>query len=141
MQLKDYEQALLNLDKSISLEPNKFSALNNRGLVHNVLQNYAGAKNDLTKAMFIDETLSQAYSSHAYANLKLGRPGEALNDIEKALELDEDNPYAYLAMGIYLFEKRNFKAASTNFSKAKKLDKTMLFVDEYIKEIKQKRRV
>jgi tetratricopeptide (TPR) repeat protein len=138
IKLRDYGQALINLDKSISIDPNKFSSLHNRGIVHNILQNYEQAKIDLNKALFIDDSSSAAYSQRAYTSLKLGRPGEALNDVEKALELDGQNPYAYLAMGMYHLEKGKPKLALTNFNKAKKLDKTILFVDDYIKQNKPK---
>ena len=70
--------------------------------------------------------------TRAFSNLKLGRPGEALADIEKGLALDENNASVNLARGIYLFDKGNYKPAMESLKKAKKLDDSMLWVDEYI---------
>jgi len=141
IKLKDYNEALINLDKAITLEPNStnnISCFNNRGFVHNMLGNYELAKDDLNKAIFLDELTVNPYCSRAFANLKLGRPGEVLMDIEKALSINENYPYTYLIMGIYLFEKEDFITALQNFEKAKILDADTMWVDDYINKTNDK---
>jgi predicted negative regulator of RcsB-dependent stress response len=117
--LKNYNEALINLDKSIKRDPDNFDNRRNRGYVNFLLENFDEAKKDLNKAIFIDETCANAFSYRALVDLKLGRPGEALIDIEKAIALDENNTYAILAMGIYYYERGNHKAAMQEWKKAK----------------------
>jgi Tfp pilus assembly protein PilF len=86
MGLKDYNEALINLNQAIKLDSNGANSIdcfNNRGFVHNMLGNYDMAKVDLNKAIFLDELSINPYCNRAFTNLKLGRPGEAVIDIEK----------------------------------------------------------
>jgi tetratricopeptide (TPR) repeat protein len=136
--LQDYKEALINLDKSIKLDAHNFTTRKKRGYVYNILKNYEEAKQDLNKAVFINESSADVFGYRAFSNLKLGRPGEALIDIEKGLALDENNAPVNLARGIYLFDKGNYKLAMESLKKAKKFDDSMLWVDEYMAKTKEK---
>ena len=57
MGLEDYNEALIDLDKSIKLDAHNFTTRKTRGYVYNILKNYEEAKQDLNKAVFIDESL------------------------------------------------------------------------------------
>jgi len=136
--LKDHDAALVNLNRSIKRDPDNFDTRSNRGFVYLILGNYEEAKQDLNKAVFINESPAQAFGYRALANLKIGRPGEALIDIEKAFTVDENDAFAHLANGIYLFEKENLEPAMNSLKKAKELDPSIFWVDEYMAKIKSR---
>lgn len=134
--LKNYNEALINLNKSIKHDPNNFYNRCNRGYVNLIIENFDDAKQDLNKAIFIDETSADAFSYRALVNLNIGRHGEALIDIEKALTLDDNNPLAILAMRIYYYKRANHKAAMQEWKKAKLYDLAS-WVDENIAKPKE----
>ncbi|HEY4325811.1 MAG TPA: M50 family metallopeptidase [Mucilaginibacter sp.] len=135
---KDYNSALLTLNKSIKLDENNSYNLNSRGFVNNMLDNYTDAIKDLDRAIEIDKNLFYAYDNRAYSNIKLGQLELALNDIMRSMEFDLTNSYAYLNLGLYYFEKKDFESALENFEKAKQLDESTMFIDENIDKTKEK---
>jgi tetratricopeptide (TPR) repeat protein len=134
--LKDYNAALINLNKSIKLDPDNFDNRCNRGHVNLILENFEDAKQDLNKAIFFNEASGNAFSYRALINLNIGRHGEALIDIEKALTLKDNNPLAILAMGIYYYKRGNYKSAMQEWKKAK-LYSLASWVDENIAKPKE----
>jgi hypothetical protein len=134
--LKDYNATLINLNKSIKLDPDNFDNRCNRGYVNLLLENFDEAKQDLNKAIFINEASANAFSYRALVNLNIGRHGEALIDIEKALTLKDNNPLAILAMGIYYYKRGNYKSAMQEWKKAK-LYSLASWVDENIAKPKE----
>ncbi len=135
VQLKHCTEALVNFDKGIKLKPDHFDSRNGRAFVHNAMKDYAMAKEDANKAIFIRENSSEAFSTRAYANFMLGKTGEAFTDADKALTLDETNPYALLVMGMYLLDKGKTDKARGNLERAKQLDPDMLYVDDQLARI------
>ncbi|OOQ61874.1 M50 family metallopeptidase [Mucilaginibacter pedocola] len=137
IQLKEYEEALVLLNRAIELNEDYY-ALNNRGFVNNLLGNYAEAKADLDKAVALDPRSAYAVTNRAYANLKLGQLDEALTDIDTSMELNDGNSYIYLVQGMYQLETGDPASALINFETAKKLNNTTVLVDEYITLAKEK---
>ncbi len=138
IQLMRYTDALIMLDKSLTLEPESFSTLNSRGFVKNMLNNYMDAKEDLSHSIEINPESIYGYCNRAFSNIKLSLLDDAAMDINKALSLDNNFAYAYFVNGMYHFEKRNWDDALLNFEKAKQIDPETMSVDEYITRVKEK---
>ena len=137
MQLKQYHLALAEFYITIGQSPNHFKSRKDRAFTYNALQEYSTAKEEATKAIFIQENSSEGFSYRAYANFMLGKTGEAVTDAEKALSLDETNAYAHLVMGMYQLDRGKTEQALKSLEHAKRLDPEMLYVDEQLARVKQ----
>ncbi len=89
--LKQYAQALADLDKAIELDPMNASAYNNRGLLNSSHgKGWQAALADYDKAVELDPDFAVAYYNrgHVYAELKMNEQAKA--DYDKALSLTSD---------------------------------------------------
>lgn len=85
--LKDYQGAIADYDRSISINPNLPGPYDYRGLAKFILQDYAGAITDANKALAIDTNNVDAYVLRGKAKSNLGNKKGACEDWTKALKL------------------------------------------------------
>ncbi len=121
----DYDSALKDFDKVISLEPEKLpSVYKDRGSVRALRGDLDGAVSDFTKALELDPENKAAYRGRATARGEQGDLEGALEDFGKAIALDAKSGRAYIGRGWVLVAKEDFQAAAADFSKARELDPT-----------------
>jgi tetratricopeptide (TPR) repeat protein len=87
---KQYDSALIYLDKAIELKPGFTSAWFNRGIGKINLKNYDGAKSDFNKILETEKGNTGAYIMRAVSDYMLQDYNSMLSDIEIALQM---NPY------------------------------------------------
>jgi|GEM_PF-2018428 len=121
-ELSRYEEALLDYDKAIELDPDVATAYNNRGSVKNKLQRYEDALLDYDKAIDLDPTLASAYNNRGLAKINLNRYEEALLDLDKAIDLDPTNTAAYNNRGLAKINLNRYEEALLDLDKAIDLD-------------------
>jgi tetratricopeptide (TPR) repeat protein len=85
---KQYDSAIIYLDKAVELKPDFTSALFNRGIGKVNLKNYEGAKSDFNKVLETDKGHSGAYIMRAVSNCMLKDYNAMLSDMEIALQID-----------------------------------------------------
>ncbi len=85
--LKQYDAALADFTKAVSLNPDYAPAYNNRGNVYMDLNRSEEAYKDFDKAIALSPGFGPAYSNRANASQKLKRLEAAENDFRKAIEL------------------------------------------------------
>ncbi|MCM1264724.1 MAG: tetratricopeptide repeat protein [Candidatus Gastranaerophilales bacterium] len=105
-QLGNYAEALQDLDKVISLQPDsdKYYA---RGYVKLAMQNYWEAVCDFSKAIEYRRDFAMAFHQRGYAYSLYGQStqtkssfGAALYDFDKSIRLDPNNIESYLYRGM-----------------------------------------
>ncbi|NND94662.1 MAG: tetratricopeptide repeat protein [Flavobacteriales bacterium] len=88
--LNEYRKAVKTLDKWIKENPNDVPALLKRADINIVLRNKKEAREDLERAMFIDENSSKAYLVYARLMRVMEERDSALHYIELGLDLSAD---------------------------------------------------
>lgn len=98
-----FENAIENINKSIELKKDWDISYFYRGVANQALENYDEAMLDYTKAIQLNEEMTDAYYNRARITLSrkdIGNPdvNKAVADLEKALELDDKFVDALFAM-------------------------------------------
>lgn len=127
------QESLIAMDKSLSLSPQNFYALNNKGLFLTEWGNYEEAIPYLDRAISINSKSAPIFTSRAQAKLKTGDIENGLADIYRSLEIDPNNANTYVLLGTYCLETGNKKEALENFIKAKNLGDHSVNINELIK--------
>ncbi|MBQ8168026.1 tetratricopeptide repeat protein [bacterium] len=99
----DIKVALENINKSIALKNDWEISYFYRAVVHQAMNNFDEAMLDYTKALQINDKMTDAYYNRAEITLSrkdIDNPDiqKAISDLEKALELDEKFINALFAM-------------------------------------------
>lgn len=92
---KDYEGAISDCNKAISLDTNYADAYNNRGTARFLLGKYEEAIVDLDKAIVLDPQNKRAYYNRGNAEIYLKHYDDAIADYDKAIALDPQYADAY----------------------------------------------
>jgi tetratricopeptide (TPR) repeat protein len=85
--LKQFDAAIVDLTKAISLSPDHAPAYNNRGTVLMDMNRVEDAYKDFERAIALSPSFGAAYNNRANAHQKLKRLEAAENDFRKAIEL------------------------------------------------------
>ncbi|GAB4482021.1 MAG: hypothetical protein OHK0057_37350 [Thermoflexibacter sp.] len=88
-EIGEYERAIENYDKAISIDRNYRQAYENRGWVKYRLEKYFSALEDLNTALDLGIN-KWTYNQRGLVKIKLGQLEGALKDFEKALEIDPE---------------------------------------------------
>jgi tetratricopeptide (TPR) repeat protein len=84
IKLAKFDEALDSLNKSIQLDPQSLSSLNNRAFVNNMLGNFKEAILDTDFGISIDKTFYYFYTTRAYSKIQMNLLEGALRCIGKA---------------------------------------------------------
>lgn len=98
--------ALDDLNKSIAMDPNYFSAYVKRSWVYQTQHNYKAALADLARAISLEPYFPDAYIERGMLWAQKGKYQEALNDFQQALKIDplnvevaRDRSYCLMKLG------------------------------------------
>jgi len=94
----------------------------NRGFCKRQLGDFAGAVLDFSKALELDETYMQGYTSRGFAYRKLGNFKLAIEDYGKAIELDEKHLKSYNNRGYCYAKVGLFEKAVEDYGKVIEMD-------------------
>lgn len=129
----DYEQAISEYNKAISLNPNYVDAYNNRGLAYAEQGNYAQAISDLNKAISLDPNYANAYNNRGYTYTKQGNYAQAIPECNKAISLNPNDAVFYNNRGYAYTKQGNYAQAIPDLNKAISLDPN--YVDAYYNRV------
>ena len=115
---KDYQGALLDLNKTIELNPNFFMYYYNRANIKLKLRDYEGSINDCNKALEIIPNFVLAYNVRALSKSKIKDYSGAINDFNKSIEIDTNFASAYNGRGLVKASLKDITGAINDFDKA-----------------------
>jgi tetratricopeptide (TPR) repeat protein len=95
MAMGDFQGAVDDLSRAISMDPTNSSAWTKRAEAYNQLKQYDRARSDALEAIKLDPNSSAAWEQLAYAEYKLGHLDDALKAADKAIALNPNNATAY----------------------------------------------
>lgn len=128
-----YEQASNSFKKAVELNElgeHEAFGLNMRATFSYLEGDISNAMADLTKAIELQPSLTQAYIKRASMNLELGEPGnkeKAAEDFEKAMEQNKDDPDIYYHRAQLHFILGEWADAAKDYQKSIDLDRNFIY--------------
>jgi tetratricopeptide (TPR) repeat protein/V8-like Glu-specific endopeptidase len=121
---RNYQGALTDYNKAISIKPNYTAAYNNRGALKFLkLRDTQGALADFNKAITLDPTHANAYSNRgALKHQQLNDPQGAMADYNRAVSLNPNLAKAYYNRGLLKDDLKDTRGALDDYNKSISLD-------------------
>ena len=117
-----YDEAIADFDKAISLDPSNGKAYIQRGSAYCCKADYKHAITDLSKGITLEPDRAEAYNNRGAAYIKSQNYEKAIADFDKAISLDPNDADAYSNRGATCSTLQNYEKAITDFDKAISLD-------------------
>ena len=121
IQLKQFEEAIVWLNKAITINPNNHSVFNNLGVCYKELKKYNEALNNFKIALNIKPDYAEAYNNLAIIYRSLENYDKAIENYNKAIKLKPDYAESYNNLGIIYLNQEKFDAAKDLFEQAIKI--------------------
>ena len=130
----DFDGAISNFEKALQIEPKNVNVLNNVAQVYISNGNFDEARNILHKAKLFNLKYARTYLNLAKRVKIQGEDGslnkilalklktEEKNNLENAIEINPNDKRAYLALGDWYFENKEYAEAYKNYKLAIDLD-------------------
>ena len=116
---KNYDQALADFSRAISIDPKSAAAYVGRGRVYNLQNQPDLALGELNKAIEIDPGLANAYFRRAYSYRLKGMADQAIADYTRTIEIQPDMELAYSNRAYtYYYLKKDYQKAIEDYNKA-----------------------
>ena len=109
--LADYNGAIMDLNKAISLNDTFSSAYNYRGIVYINLGDYPSSLFDFNKTLSLNPNHPFTHNNIGIALAKTGQNMKAVEYFSKAISLDKKHGDAYYNRGKLLLERGDYKKA------------------------------
>ena len=114
--LERYEEARVDLERGLALDPNRPAAHSNLGVCRAALGDHAGAVASYSQALERGLKAARVYAERAESHLALGRLDEALADYDAAVELEPDSTRYRSWRGSAAYRAGDFERALADFS-------------------------
>ena len=118
LQLKNYHEAIVNLEKSISLNSNLPDSHNNLGIALAEIKNYSEALNCYNKAILLKDNYVDAYLNRGISNNKLRNYYNAIKDFNFVIKAQPNNIKAYNNLGNVFKNLQKYDEAIEQYNKA-----------------------
>tara|TARA_Y100000996_G_scaffold409661_1_gene390694 strand:+ start:593 stop:2149 length:1557 start_codon:yes stop_codon:yes gene_type:complete len=106
-QNKNYEDAIIYLERSVILDNNNYEANNNLGIAYKNLQNHVKSENCFKKAIDINSMDTRAYFNYANLEADLSKFSEAIVLLKKVINIDGNHLQGYQRLGeVYQYKFR-----------------------------------
>ena len=126
LQLKKYNQAIINLKKSISLNPNYPDTYNNLGVALAETKKYSDALQNYNNAINLKNNYIDAYLNRGISFNKLKKYTEAVNDLNLVIKYQPKNIKAYNNLGNIFKNLKKYNEAIIYYDKAIHLNQNFL---------------
>jgi Flp pilus assembly protein TadD len=114
----NYDQAIINYNEAVRLEPKDAATYNSRGLTYYKKGDYDRAIANYNQALALDPSFADAYYTRGAAYLAKGNYDRAIADCGEALKLDPNFDAAYASRGIAYFAKGDIDRAFADYNQA-----------------------
>ena len=119
---KDYLKAIEHYSNAIGLNPELYTAYNNRGTAYLSKGELDQAIGDFDKAIELNPNDAMAYNNRGHAYRSKGELDQAIEDFDKAIQLNPDDAKTYSNRGIAYLNKGELDQAIEDFDKAIQLN-------------------
>jgi tetratricopeptide (TPR) repeat protein len=99
-EVRQYDDALGDLDRAVALNPDSVLAWYHRGEAHRLLGRHEEAIADFDRALRLDPDDGDSLESRGYSKRRLQRYDDALADFDRALTLKPDSAFAWYHRGL-----------------------------------------
>ena len=114
--VKDYQGALIDLNKAIEIEPNGQYYFN-RAYCRSIMHDYKNAIEDFSRTIEYKYRLAESYFERGYCKDEIKDFEGAIIDYNNAIQSKNDYIDAYNNLGYLYFEQKKFKDAILNYEK------------------------
>jgi predicted O-linked N-acetylglucosamine transferase (SPINDLY family) len=129
LQQKNFNDAITQINKAISLNPGHHALYNNLGVAYKETEKYESAIENFKRAIEIKPNYAEAYNNLGIIFKKKYQYNEAYNNYQRAIELNPHYAESYNNLGLLYGDTKRYKEAIINFSKAIELNKN--YIDAY----------
>jgi tetratricopeptide (TPR) repeat protein len=112
------DQATLDFNKTLKINPRDAKAYFNRGNAYDDKGQYDQAISDFNKVLEIDPKFENAYINRGNAYANKGQYDQAISDYTKALEIDPRGADTYRNRGLTYAKKGQYNLAISDYTKA-----------------------
>ena len=116
--LKQYEKAIEDYNKTIELDPENVIAYGRRGDAYGRLKQYESAIINYSKAIDLDPEYAPAYNNRANILYTTRQYEKAIEDYSKTIELDPGNDTVYSNRGLAYSGLEQYEKAAADYNKA-----------------------
>ena len=113
-----FDEALQDLNKSISLNPRNPVSFNNRAIILNAVGRYQEALINLDQSVKMNPNYADAHENRGLVLVSMGLYKPAIESFDKSIDLREDNPWVYINRGSARSNDGDYKGAKTDFLRA-----------------------
>ena len=113
----DYVVAIQYFNQAIATKPYRAKPYFYRAIAKLYLEDFRGAEEDATKAIELNEYITDAWEVRGVARQNMGNNKEAVGDYEHALALTPRNRGLMLNLGVALTNTENYEKADSIFGK------------------------
>jgi tetratricopeptide (TPR) repeat protein len=114
----DFQGAIADLDKAITINPQYAEAYNSRGLTYKALKDYQKAIADYDKAIALNPKLALAYTNRGMIYHALKEYPKAIADLDQAITINANHIYAYNSRGNIYADLKEYPKAIADYDKA-----------------------
>jgi tetratricopeptide (TPR) repeat protein len=120
--LKQFDLALADISKYISLKPNDPNGYNNRGLIYLIQTRYDDAISEFNKTLSINPEYASALADIGYACMQQGKMDLAIDNFTRCLKIDTNTFSTYLDLAIIYYLKGNLQESKKYMTVATSLE-------------------
>ena len=121
-ELEDYEDAILNFEKSLKYNPNQSEAYCYIAMSFNHLDEMDNALENIDKAIEMDSQRDKYWNERGMILTKMENYNEAEESFDKAIELNPNDPVLFSNKGFLYKENEEYEKAVNAYDKAMELD-------------------
>ncbi len=122
LKLRNYKQALTNLDSAVRLNPGDADQFLNRGMVKEKDDDIKGAMEDYQRALSINPEHSLARHNLGVLTAAHGLPEDSEKLLLESIDRNPNLPYPHAQLGYYRFNQGDFKGALEQYNQAVRID-------------------
>ena len=122
LQINDFENSVIYLNKCIVLDPKNIGAQNNLGGAYQNLKKYSKSIEVFKKLLTINPKFTEAYNNIGNCYFQLNEHQDAIENFKKSIEIDPKNFVAYSNIANVYRELKLFEKSILNYKKSIELD-------------------
>jgi tetratricopeptide (TPR) repeat protein len=126
----NYQDAYVNYNQVLKLEPNLSEALLNRSYALRQIGDIPGANNDLNRAILINPVDYNLYFQRGEFHYEIGDIQGAIEDLNLGIKINPNNAYALFRRGTFFWEVGENEAAIEDYTRSIVINKN--FADPYL---------